>query len=66
MPALTRYDGSGQSRIVHSLEAEITLDETLADIVVTEFGVARLRGATNEQRRERMLAICSPDMIDRI
>ncbi len=62
MPALTRYDGTGRSRIVNSLEAEVTLDETLADIVVTEIGVAHLRGASIEQRRERILAISSPEV----
>jgi len=62
LPALTRYDGTGRSRIVPALEAEVTLDETLADIVVTEFGVAHLRGASPAQRRERMLAISSPDV----
>lgn len=61
LPALTRYDGTGQSRIVSNLEAEITLDDSLADIVVTEFGVAHLRGASAEQRKKRMLAISSPD-----
>ena len=64
LPALTRYDGTGHSRIVASLDAEITLDESLADIVVTEFGVARLRGATAAQRQQRMLAISSPDARD--
>jgi len=62
LPALTRYDGSGRSRIVRSIETEITVDDTLADIVVTEFGVARLRGASATERRERMLAISSPDV----
>lgn len=61
LPALTRYDGKGRSRIVKSLPAEITLDETLADIVVTEFGIAHLRGASEETRRKRMLSICSPE-----
>ena len=61
LPSLTRYDGSGHSRIVESLSADITLDESLADIVVTEHGVARLRGASAEQRRQRMLDICSPE-----
>ena len=32
-----------------------------ADIVVTEFGVADLRGATMRQRRERLIEIAHPD-----
>jgi len=62
VPSLTRYDGNGHSRIVRSLSAEITLDESLADIVVTEYGIAHLRGANTQQRRERMLAICNPEV----
>ena len=65
LPALTRYDGSGRSRIVPSV-TDVTLDETLVDIVVTEYGVARLRDASPQQRREQMLAICSPDVRDAV
>ena len=32
-----------------------------ADLVVTEYGVADLRGATLRQRRERLIAIAHPD-----
>ena len=32
-----------------------------ADLIVTEFGIADLRGATVRQRRERLIAIAHPD-----
>lgn len=64
LPALTRYDDKARSRIVASLSSEVTLDETLADFVVTEHGVASLRGANASQRRERMIAIADPTARD--
>jgi acyl-CoA hydrolase len=52
---------SGVSRIVTRLPAAITTTSRAdADIVVTEHGVADLRGASIEQRVERMLAIAHP------
>jgi len=61
MPSRTIGKSGPQPRIVKSLEAEVTMDETLADIVVTEHGVARLRGASMESRREQMIAIADPE-----
>lgn len=69
LPALTQYGDKqnyrvSQSRIVSSLEAEVTLDRTLADIVVTEFGVANLRGASPTQRKQRLIGIADPGVRD--
>lgn len=51
----------GASRIVASLNGPVSTPRSDAGIVVTEYGVADLRGLTLRQRRERMLAIAHPD-----
>lgn len=51
------------SRIVPQLDpgTVVTVPRTLADIVVTEYGIARLRGKTQRQRSEELIAIAHPD-----
>jgi acetyl-CoA hydrolase len=49
------------SRIVGALTGPAALSRADAGVVVTEYGVADLRGATLSQRRERMIAIAHPD-----
>ncbi len=49
------------SRIVAGLTGPATLSRADAGVVVTEYGVADLRGLTLPQRRERMIAIAHPD-----
>ena len=51
------------SRIVPQLEAGTvgTVPRTLADIVVTEYGIARLKGKTQRQRAEELISIAHPD-----
>ncbi len=63
LPATAGRDGS-RSRIVERLAAgaTVTVARSLADIVVTEFGVAMLRGRTLEQRAEALRAIAHPDL----
>ncbi|MFC1919247.1 acetyl-CoA hydrolase/transferase family protein, partial [Chloroflexota bacterium] len=39
----------------------ITVPRTLADIVVTEHGIARLRGKTQRQRAEELISIAHPN-----
>jgi len=53
--------GGTVSRIVGSLTGPATLGRADAGVIVTEYGVADLRGLTISQRRERMLAIAHPD-----
>jgi len=55
--------GNTVSRIVTTLERGtiVTVPRTLADIVVTEFGIARLKGKTQRQRAEELIAISHPD-----
>lgn len=59
--ALPSTAGKGGSRIVASLNGPVSTPRSDAGIVVTEYGVADLRGLTLRQRRERMLAIAHPD-----
>ncbi|MEX3813053.1 acetyl-CoA hydrolase/transferase family protein [Paraburkholderia sp. BR13439] len=59
--ALPSTAGKGASRIVASLNGPVSTPRSDAAIVVTEYGVADLRGLTLRQRRERMLAIAHPD-----
>ena len=59
--ALPSTASNGGSRIVASLNGPVSTPRSDAGIVVTEYGVADLRGLTLRQRRERMLAIAHPD-----
>ena len=62
--ALPSTAGKGASRIVASLNGPVSTPRSDAGVVVTEYGVADLRGLTLRQRRERMLAIAHPDHRD--
>jgi 4-hydroxybutyrate CoA-transferase len=55
--------GGSQSRIVSQLSPGtiVTVPRTLADVVVTEYGIARLKGKTQRQRAEELIAIAHPD-----
>jgi acyl-CoA hydrolase len=48
-------------RIVPRIRAPVTVSRSDAAIMVTEHGVADLRGTTLKQRVQRMLAIAHPD-----
>ncbi|MDG2005629.1 MAG: acetyl-CoA hydrolase/transferase C-terminal domain-containing protein [Novosphingobium sp.] len=49
------------SKIVTALNGPVTTARTEADIIVTEFGAAELRGQTLAERARRMAAIAHPD-----
>jgi len=49
------------SRIVAKLNGPVSTPRSDAGIIVTEYGVADLRGATLAERARRMLAIAHPD-----
>jgi acyl-CoA hydrolase len=53
--------GGAASRIVARLTGPASQARADAGVIVTEYGVADLRGLTLAQRRERMLAIAHPD-----
>ncbi len=54
------------SRIVPHLspQATVTVPRYMADIVVTEYGVAKLRGKSLSQRAEALISIAHPDFRD--
>ncbi len=58
----TARDGT-VSRIVPGLEpgTTVTVPRTLADIIVTEYGIARLKGKTQRQRAQELVAVAHPD-----
>ncbi len=58
--------GGKVSRIVRRIEApgRVTLPAYVADLVVTEYGVASLRGLSHEDRAEALIAIAHPDHRD--
>ncbi|MSO75341.1 MAG: acetyl-CoA hydrolase/transferase family protein [Alphaproteobacteria bacterium] len=51
----------GRSNIVARLDGPVTTPRSDADAVVTEYGVAELRGRTLEERAAAMIAIAHPD-----
>jgi acetyl-CoA hydrolase len=59
--ALASQAPSGRSRIVARLSGPATLPASVADLVVTEFGVASLRDRSLEERRNALIAIAHPD-----
>jgi len=67
--ALTAATGRGKiSRIVSSFKrgTPVTMPRYMADIVVTEFGIAELKGKTLRQRAEALIAIAHPEFRDRL
>jgi acyl-CoA hydrolase len=60
LPATAR---SGQSRIVADV-ATVSVECDAADAVVTEWGVAELRGCDPDERARRMIAIAAPQFRD--
>ena len=65
--AMTASTGKGKvSRIVPCLAsgAAVTIPRYMADIVITEFGVAELRGKSFRQRAEALISIAHPDFRD--
>ena len=59
LPATAK--GGNISRIVPMLSSKVTIPHTLSDCVVTEYGIARLRGRTIRERVEELINIAHPD-----
>jgi len=59
---------SGESRIVSQLAAgeAVTTPKNTVDKVVTEFGVAELRGRSIRERTHALIAVAHPDHRDRL
>ncbi len=62
LPAMTA-DGK-TSRIVASLGGAVTTPRSDVDLIVTEFGIAELRGQSLSERARRLAAIAHPDVRD--
>ena len=54
------------SRIVAKLSGPVTTPRSDAGIIVTEYGVADLRGAGLAERARKLLAIAQPDHRERL
>lgn len=63
LPSTAEVKGKAVSRIVPRLEAGsvVTVPRCLADYVVTEYGIASLRGKTLRHRAEELIAVAHPD-----
>jgi acyl-CoA hydrolase len=59
LPATAR--GGSASRIVATLSGPVTVPRSDADVIVTEFGVAELKGCSLAERARRMVRIAHPD-----
>jgi acetyl-CoA hydrolase len=56
----------GRSRIVARLDGPVTTPRSDAGVVVTEHGIADLRGLSLRQRRQRLLDIADPEQRERL
>ena len=63
LPSSSVVEGERVSRIVPTLPggAAVTIPRTLVDYVVTEHGIAHLRGKSLRERAEELISIAHPD-----
>ncbi len=63
LPSTSVVEGERVSRIVPTLPggAAVTVPRTLVDYVVTENGIAHLRGKSLRERAQELIAIAHPD-----
>jgi 4-hydroxybutyrate CoA-transferase len=63
LPSTSIVDGERQSRIVSMFPqgSAVTVPRVYADIFVTEYGIARLKGQTLRRRVEELIAIAHPE-----
>lgn len=59
-----RSTGRGESSICTALSGPVTTARSDVDVVVTEHGVAHLRGADLDERARRLVAIAAPEHRD--
>jgi 4-hydroxybutyrate CoA-transferase len=64
LPSTSEVNGERRSRIVAMLPhgSAVTVPRGYADILVTEHGIARLKGTTMRQRIGELIGIAHPDM----
>jgi len=63
LPSTSVVDGERRSRIVGMFPqgSAVTVPRGYADIIVTEYGIARIKGAPLRRRIEELVAIAHPD-----
>jgi len=63
MPSTAQTRGGAVSRIMPALPqgAIVTIQRNCADCIVTEYGVAHLKGKTRRQRAEALISVAHPD-----
>jgi hypothetical protein len=63
VPSSSTVAGERHSRILSTLPlgSVVTTPRTFIDYVVTEYGIATLRGKTIRQRAEELIAVAHPD-----
>jgi len=68
MPSTAETKGGRVSRIMPYLPqgAVVTIQRNCADYLVTEYGIAGLKGRTRRQRAEALIAIAHPDFRDQL
>jgi acyl-CoA hydrolase len=64
LPATAK--GGKLSRIASALSGPVTTARSEADVIVTEFGAAELKGQTLAERARRMVRIAHPDFRDEL
>lgn len=64
LPSTTR--GDSVSRIVRTLSGPVTTTSADVDCIVTEWGVARLKGVPFDERRKRLAAVAHPKFRDEL
>lgn len=64
LPSTSIVDGERRSRIVAMFPegSAVTVPRVYADVFVTEYGVARLKGKTVRERVRELIAIAHPDL----
>jgi acyl-CoA hydrolase len=66
LPSRATFQGTNVSRLVAALPegSTVTTPRHQVDVVITEYGVAELRGRTTRERAEALIAIAHPDHRD--
>ena len=59
--AMSSVDKHGRSKIVANLSGPVTTARSDLEIVATEYGIARLRGLSLDERAKALIAIASPE-----
>ena len=64
LPSTSVVDGERKSRIVPMFPqgSAVTVPRGYADIIVTEYGIARIKGATLRRRIDELCGIAHPDL----